>query len=158
VAGGRAWERRLTLIAAFRFPAEVITHAVWLYHCFGPSLREVGLILAERGVAVSHEIIRARGLRFGRAFADMLEERRPRPDDEWHLDEVRAGARASSGGRGSGDATRRRQALPWLTPSRNSPRRPCREGEAWREASGTRLLSRFGVVGPERVSTGAMGG
>ena len=25
----------------FRFPAEIISHAVWLYHCFSLSLREV---------------------------------------------------------------------------------------------------------------------
>ena len=72
----------------FRFPAEIIAHAVWLYHCFGLSLREVETILAERGVVASHESIRAWGLRFGRAFADALEKRRPRPGDKWHLDEV----------------------------------------------------------------------
>jgi putative transposase len=72
----------------FRFPAEIIGHAVWLYHCFGLSLREVETILAERGVVVSHESIRAWGLRFGRAFANALKKRRPRPGDKWHLDEV----------------------------------------------------------------------
>src|SRR3954470_19553449 len=72
----------------FRFPAEIIAHAVWLHHCFGPSLREVETILAERGVMVSHESIRAWSLRFGRAFANALEKRRPRPGDKWHLDEV----------------------------------------------------------------------
>src|SRR5690349_19868919 len=72
----------------FRFPAEIIAHAVWLYHCFGLSLREVETILAERGVAVSHESIRAWSLRFGRDFADALKKRRPRPGDGWHLDEV----------------------------------------------------------------------
>ena len=41
-----------------RFPAEIISHAVWLYHVFGLSFREVELILAERGVMVSHESIR----------------------------------------------------------------------------------------------------
>ena len=30
----------------FRFPAEMIEHAVWLYHCFSLSLRDVELILA----------------------------------------------------------------------------------------------------------------
>ena len=30
----------------FRYPVEVIQHAVWLYHCFSPSLRDVELILA----------------------------------------------------------------------------------------------------------------
>ena len=36
----------------FRFPAEIIQHAVWLYHCFSLS-RDVELILAERAIAVS---------------------------------------------------------------------------------------------------------
>jgi transposase-like protein len=36
----------------YRFPAEIISHAVWLYHVFGLSLREVELILAERGITV----------------------------------------------------------------------------------------------------------
>src|SRR3712207_9193030 len=35
----------------YRHPPEIISHAVWLYHCFSLSLREVELILAERGVA-----------------------------------------------------------------------------------------------------------
>lgn len=33
----------------FRFPAEVIEHPVWLYHCFSLSLRDVELILARKG-------------------------------------------------------------------------------------------------------------
>ena len=37
-----------------RFPAEIISHAVWLYHVFSLSLRDVDLSLAERGVVVSH--------------------------------------------------------------------------------------------------------
>ena len=48
-----------------RFPAEIISHAVWLYHVFSLSLRDVELILAERGVTVSHESIRQWCLRFG---------------------------------------------------------------------------------------------
>jgi putative transposase len=72
----------------FRFPAEIIAHAVWLYRCFGLSLREVETILAERGIVVSHESIRAWGLRFGRAFANAPKKRRPRPGDKWHLAEV----------------------------------------------------------------------
>ena len=41
-----------------RSPAEIISHAVWLYHVFSLSLRDVELILAERGVVVTHESIR----------------------------------------------------------------------------------------------------
>ena len=72
----------------FRFPAEIISHAVWLYHCFSLSLRDVETILAQRGIVVSYESIRAWGLRFGRAFANVLKRRRPQPGDQWHLDEV----------------------------------------------------------------------
>jgi hypothetical protein len=53
----------------FRFPREVIEHAVWFYHCFSLSLRDVELILAARGIVVSYESIREWGLRFGRIFA-----------------------------------------------------------------------------------------
>jgi len=72
----------------FRFPAEIIQHAVWLYHCFSLSLRDVELILAARGVVVSYEAIREWGLRFGRSFANSLRRRRPRPGDKWFMDEV----------------------------------------------------------------------
>ena len=72
----------------FRYPAEVIQYAVWLYHCFSLSLRDVETILAARGVVVSYESVREWGLRFGRQFANELKRRRPRPGDKWHLDEV----------------------------------------------------------------------
>ena len=41
-----------------RFPPEIISHAVWLYHRFCLSFRDVEDLLAERGVIVSHETIR----------------------------------------------------------------------------------------------------
>src|SRR3712207_3144013 len=72
----------------YRFPAEVIGHALWLYHVFSLSLRDVELILAERGIAVTHESIRQWCLKFGADFARKLRRRRPRPGDTWHLDEV----------------------------------------------------------------------
>ncbi|NUB31468.1 IS6 family transposase [Azospirillum brasilense] len=72
----------------FRFPAVIINEAVWLYHCFSLSLREVELILAARGIEVSYETIREWGLRFGRDFANTLRRRRPKPGDKWFLDEV----------------------------------------------------------------------
>jgi len=71
-----------------RFPAEIISHAVWLYHVFSLSLRDVELILAERGIVVTHESIRHWCLKFGTDFARKLRRRRPQPGDTWHLDEV----------------------------------------------------------------------
>jgi hypothetical protein len=41
-----------------RFSAEIISHAVWLYHVFSLSLRDVELLLAERGIVVSYETVR----------------------------------------------------------------------------------------------------
>ena len=71
-----------------RFPAELISHAVWLYHVFSLSFRDVELLLAERGVIVSYESVRQWCLKFGAGFADKMRRRRPRPGDKWYMDEV----------------------------------------------------------------------
>jgi putative transposase len=71
-----------------RFPAEVISHAVWLYFRFPLSLRMVEEMLAARGVEVSHETIRQWALKFGQSFANQIRRRLPAPGDKWHLDEV----------------------------------------------------------------------
>jgi putative transposase len=71
-----------------RFPAELISHAVWLYHIFSLSFRDVELLLAERGLIVSYESVRQWCLKFGASFADKMRRRRPKPGDKWHLDEV----------------------------------------------------------------------
>jgi putative transposase len=71
-----------------RYLAEVISHAVWLYHVFSLSLRDVELLLAERGVVVSYETVRRWCKKFGQSFADRMRDRRPRPGDKWYLDEV----------------------------------------------------------------------
>jgi transposase-like protein len=41
-----------------RFPPEIISHAVWLYHRFTLSFRDVEDLLAERGITVSYGAIR----------------------------------------------------------------------------------------------------
>jgi hypothetical protein len=40
----------------YRFPAEIIGHAVWLYFRFPLGLRMVEELLAARGIIVSHEL------------------------------------------------------------------------------------------------------
>ncbi|MEV0695263.1 IS6 family transposase [Streptomyces sp. NPDC050388] len=72
----------------FRFPAEIIAHAVWLYHRFPLSYREVEELLLARGITVSHETIRQWCDRFGPQYAAGLRRRRPQGGDTWHLDEV----------------------------------------------------------------------
>jgi putative transposase len=78
----------LVTFPVYRFPAEIISHAVWLYHLFSLSLRDVELILAERGSTVTHESIRNWCQKFGGDLAGKLCRRRPKPGDTWHLDEV----------------------------------------------------------------------
>src|SRR5215213_6228560 len=74
--------------AGYRFPAEVISHAVWLSFRFPLSLRMVDEILAARGIVVSHETVRQWGLKFGQGLANQIRRRLPRAGDKWHLDEV----------------------------------------------------------------------
>ncbi len=42
----------------YRFPPDVIAHAVWLYFRFSLSFREVEDLLAQRGITVTYETIR----------------------------------------------------------------------------------------------------
>ena len=72
----------------YRFPPDIISHAVWLYHRFGLSFRDVEDLLAERSVTVTYETIRQWCLTFGLDYARRLRRRRGRMGDTWHLDEV----------------------------------------------------------------------
>jgi putative transposase len=71
-----------------RFPAEIISHSVWLYFRFALSYRDVEEMLAMRGVTVSYETVREWCLKFGQPYASGLRRRSPRPGDRWYLDEV----------------------------------------------------------------------
>jgi putative transposase len=71
-----------------RFPGFVIQHAVWLYFRFALSYRDVEDMLAERGIDVTYETVRRWALKFGTAIACKLRRGRPRPHEQWHLDEV----------------------------------------------------------------------
>ncbi|MEV5433995.1 IS6 family transposase [Streptomyces sp. NPDC052701] len=71
-----------------RYPVEVISRCVWWYFRFPLSSREVEELMLQRGVIVSHETVRRWCLKFGQVYADGPCRRRPRPGDEWHLDEV----------------------------------------------------------------------
>jgi len=62
-----------------RLPAEITSHAVWLYHVFSLRLRVVELILAERGIVVTHESIRHWCLKFGPDFANRFRRRPETP-------------------------------------------------------------------------------
>ena len=85
---GRVDVASSSLYKGYRYPMELISHYVWLYHRVPLSLREVEEMIMERGVIVSYETIRAWCRTFGQTSANGLRRRRPRPGDKWHLDEV----------------------------------------------------------------------
>src|SRR4051812_22133689 len=92
-AGAVGYPTRMTtsrdpLYAGYRYPAELISYAIWLYFRFPLSLRMVEEMLAARGISVTHETIRQWSLKFGREFANRIRRRAPRRGDKWHLDEV----------------------------------------------------------------------
>jgi putative transposase len=71
-----------------RFPAKIISHGVWLYYRFCLSYRDVEELLFVRGIIVTYEAIRQWCRKFGQSYANQLRRRRPKPGDNWHLDEV----------------------------------------------------------------------
>jgi len=72
----------------FRFPPEIISHAVWLYFRFSLSFRDIEELLAQRGIIVTYETVRQWCLKFGQTYANELRRRRPRCGDKWHMDEM----------------------------------------------------------------------
>ncbi len=74
----------------FRFPQEIIAHALWLYYRLNLSYRDVEELLAARGVVVTYETIRQWCRKFAQQYANQLRRRRARPGDEWHLEGARS--------------------------------------------------------------------
>ena len=79
---------RIRLYHGYRFPTEIISHSVWLYHRFCLSFRDVEDLLAERGIIVSYETIRSWCNKFGPAYARSIKKRRGSLGDTWYMDEV----------------------------------------------------------------------
>ena len=77
-----------SLYRGYRFPAKVIAHAARLYLRFALSYRDVEELLAERGIVVSCETIRAWVARFGTQYADELRRREAHTGRTSHLDEM----------------------------------------------------------------------
>lgn len=64
------------------------SHAVWLYHRFTLSFRDIEELLAARGISVSYEAIRNWCLKFGQKYCHSLRKSRGQLGDTWYLDEV----------------------------------------------------------------------
>ena len=71
-----------------RFPAEIMPYAVWLYHRFNLSHRDIEDLLAERGIVVSYESIRWWCNRFGPQYANRLGRRHQGFGNTFFIDEV----------------------------------------------------------------------
>ena len=71
-----------------RFPSQIISYAVWLYHRFSLSHRDIEDLLAERGITVSRDSIRLWCIKFGSEIAQRLHRRHPGYGDTFFIDEV----------------------------------------------------------------------
>ena len=72
----------------FHFPRSVIGYAVWAYHRFALSLRDVKNLLESRGIKVSYGTIWDWVARFGFQIAAKIRKDRLGPADKLHLDEA----------------------------------------------------------------------
>ena len=72
----------------YRFPPEIISQAVWLYHRFCLSFRDAEDLLAPRSITVTYETIRRWCRTFSPAYARTLRHRRGQMSDTWYLNEV----------------------------------------------------------------------
>ena len=71
-----------------RFPPDIISYAVWLYHRFNLSHRDIEDLLAERGITVSREAIRLWCIKFGSLYARRLKRKHRGYGDTFYIDEV----------------------------------------------------------------------
>ena len=76
------------MYAGYRYPSQVISHAVWLYHRFTLSFRDVEELLAARGVTVTYETVRNWCVKFGNQYCNQIRKKRGQLGDTWYLDEV----------------------------------------------------------------------
>jgi putative transposase len=71
-----------------RFPPVIIQYAVWLYHRFNLSQRDIEDLLAERGIEVSYESIRLWCNKFGPKYSRRLRRKHQGFGDTFFIDEV----------------------------------------------------------------------
>ena len=77
-----------TMYKRHRFPPKIIQYAVWLYHRFSLSHRDIEDLLAERGITVSYESIRLWCNKFGLKYVRRLRKKHQGYGDTFFIDEV----------------------------------------------------------------------
>jgi len=78
----------LSIYKRYRFPAEIIQYAVWLYFRFDLSYRDVEDLLAQRGIIVSRESIRMWCSKFGSKYAARLRKKHQGYGDTFFIDDI----------------------------------------------------------------------
>ena len=71
-----------------RFPPDIISYGVWLYHRFNLSHRDIEDLLAQRGITVSREAIRLWCIKFGAIYTRRLKRKHRGYGDTFNIDEV----------------------------------------------------------------------
>jgi putative transposase len=71
-----------------RFPPAIIQYAVWLYHRFNLSHRDIENLLAERRIEATYQSVRLWCNKFSPLFLRRLKRRHPGFGDTFFIDEV----------------------------------------------------------------------
>jgi len=80
--------RSINLYKRYRFPAEIIQHAVWPYYRFNLSHRDIEDLMAERGISVIYASIRLWCNKFGPQYIKRLKFRHQGFGYTFYIDEV----------------------------------------------------------------------
>ena len=80
--------KNTNIYVGYRYPPQIISHAVWLYHRFTLSFRDIEELLAARGITVSYETVRNWCDKFGQMYCCEIKKNPGQLGDTQYLDEV----------------------------------------------------------------------
>ena len=75
--------KKTTVYAGYRYPPKIISHAVWLYHRFTLSFRDIEELLAARGVNISYETVRQWCKKLGQKYCNKISKNRGQLGDRY---------------------------------------------------------------------------
>jgi putative transposase len=81
--------KKTNIYAGYRYPSQIISHAVWLYHRFTLSFRDIEELLAARGITVSYETVRNWCDKFGQRYCSQIRKNRGELGDTWYIEVVK---------------------------------------------------------------------
>jgi putative transposase len=80
--------KKTNIYAGYRYPSQIISHAVWLYHRFTLSFLAIEELLAARGISVSVETVRNWCDKFGQRYCSQIRKNWGQLGDTLYLDEL----------------------------------------------------------------------